>query len=269
MDGSAITRSAPDTEIPRRKRWQRRFVRFTIRPFLPTRCVHDAGGLQRAASLARSGYGTLVLMNHFSLRDGLQVLHLLFSNGTLCRRPTLAPAAVHHLQGSSLPRLADRVGVRLLPIATPESVERHGLSPGSGVSPLCYARQAITTLDVGGIVLLAPQVGRRPALGTPRSRPVSLLMAQAHRRHVHDIALLFVGLGIEGETDYRLDRVGGLNLCRRYEVRIGHTFTLDEALEAAGGLRQLDDWTYRQLRNWVPAAYATGNGTGDGAGGHC
>lgn len=244
-----------EKEISRQQRWQRRLVRAGVHFIIPADAVLDAGGLRRAESLARAGYGTLVLMNHFSLRDGLQVLHLVYGSEALRRRPTLAPAASHHLGGPLLPALADAVGIRLLPITTTEAVQDQGLDPASGVSPLAYARQAIGTLRGGGIVLLAPQAGRRPVLGEPRMRPVSLLLAQARRQRVRDVALFFVGLGIAGENDYTLENVGGLNPGRRYEVRIGHTYTLDEALECAGGLRGLDAWVYRELRRWVPAPY--------------
>lgn len=244
-----------EKEISRQQRWQRRLVRAGVHFVIPADAVLDAGGLRRAGSLARAGYGTLVLMNHFSLRDGLQVLHLIYGSEALRRRPTLAPAASQHLVGPLLPALAEAVGVRLLPITTAEAVREQGLDPATGVNPLVYARQAIGILRAGGIVLLAPQAGRRPVLGEPRMRPVSLLLAQARRQRVRDVALLFVGLGIAGESDYTLANVGGLNPGRRYEVRIGQAFTLDEALARAGGLRGLDAWVYRELRRWVPAPY--------------
>lgn len=247
-----------EKDISRQKLWQRWVIRLAIRGLIPARLVHDSGGLQRAETLASTGYGLLVLMNHFSLRDGLQVLHFLYGSEVLRRRVTLAPAASHHLEGSPFPVLADSVGVRLLPVASPEAVARHGLAPGSGTSPLVYAREAIATLQAGGIVLLAPQAGRRPVLGEPQMHPVSLLLAQALRQRVRDVALLFIGLGISGVTDYALDKVGGFNPGRRYEICVGYTFTLVEALEAAGKLRQVDAWAYRQLRNWVPATYRGG-----------
>ena len=245
-----------ESEITRQERWQRRFLRHVIRPLVPARLISDAGGLQRAESLARAGYGTLVLMNHFSLRDGVQVLHLLYGSEILRRRPTLAPAASHHLEGTLLPALAGRVGIQLVPITTPAAVKRHGLAPASGTNPLLYARQAIAALDNGGIVLLAPQAGRCPALGEPEMRPVSLLLAQALRQHVRDVALLFVGLGIAGVSDYSLEKVGGFNPGLRYEIRVGQTYTFSEALSAAGRLRELDAWAYRRLRNAVPPAYS-------------
>lgn len=245
-----------EKEISRQQRWQRRLVRAGVHFIIPADAILDAGGLQRAESLARAGYGTLVLMNHFSLRDGLQVLHLVYGSEALRRRPTLAPAASQHLAGRLLPTLANAVGIRLLPITTMEAVKEQGLDPASGLNPLVYARQAIGALRAGGIVLLAPQAGRRSLLGEPQMRPVSLLLAQARRQRVRDVALFFVGLGIAGESDYSLEKVGGLNPGRRYEVRIGQTFTLDEAIARAGGLRGLDAWVYRELRRWVPEPYS-------------
>jgi hypothetical protein len=211
-------------------------------------------------TLARAGYGLLVLMNHFSFRDPPQVLSMLFSSELLRTRPVLAPTAAHQAN-AAVRAIADIFGIELCLIVTAESVARKGLDPSQGQTPMDYAREATNTLSEGGIVLLAPQTTRMPSLGVPTARPVSLLLAQARRKRLHNVALVCLGLGISGVSDYDLGAVGGFNLRRHYEARLGRVFTLDEALQEAGSLRAMDAWIFTQLRDLVPASYARGNPT--------
>lgn len=210
--------------------------------------------LGEAAALVDAGNGLLVLMNHFSQRDGLQVLRLLYGQPLLRTRSTLTPVA-SHLITPLVRSLADLFTVELAPITSPEAVETLGLDPATGQNPLDYARAAVRLLGEGGIVLLAPQAGRRPCLEAPEMRPVSLLLAQARRRRVTDLILLPVGLGIPREMDYSLENTGGLNLLRRYVVSVGRPTMLEEAVTAAGGWRQMDRWALDQLGELVPEAY--------------
>lgn len=233
--------------------WVRGAVAKTLAPLLP---AHLAGEehLAEAEALVEQGYGLLVLMNHFSKRDGLQALRLLYGRRILRERPTLVPVA-SHLAGPAVRGLAHLSDVDLALMTTPQAVAKLGLDPATGEAALAYARRAVTTLADGGIVLLAPQAGRQPMLGEPEMRVSSLLLAQARRKRVSNVALLFVGLGLPGATTYTLGEVGGLNLGRPYRLHVGPPITLDAALAAAGGLRRLDQWVFAQLRPLVPVAY--------------
>ena len=224
-------------------------------PLLPARILANMGGLQRAGYLARGGMGVLVLINHFSLRDGFDTFRLLFGNPALRRLPMLAPAA-SHLIDWRLRLLTSLLAVELAPITSPEATANLGLPPESRENALAYSQAAIARLDAGGVVLLAPQAGRRPCLVPPvKMRPVSLLLAQAKRKQVTNFCLLFVGLGLAGAAGYSLETNGGLNLGQRYEVRVGEAFTFDEAVALAGDLRRVEGWVYTQLAGLVPAAY--------------
>jgi hypothetical protein len=241
--------------LSRARAGMRRLVVPLIAPLLPAEILANMGGLQRAGYLAGSGMGVLVLINHFSLRDGFDTFRILFGHPTLQRLPMLAPAA-SHLIDRRLQLLSALFAVELAPITSPEAVANLGLPPESGENALAYSQTAIARLDAGGVVLLAPQVGRRPCLAPPaKMRPVSLLLAQAKRKRVTDFCLLFVGLGLTAATGYSLQTNGGLNLGQRYEIRVGEAFTYDEAVALAGGLRQVEGWAYTQLAGLVPAAY--------------
>lgn len=242
-------------QLSRARAGLRRLAVPLTAPLLPAQIRLNRGGLQRAGFLAGSGMGVLVLINHFSLRDGLDIFRLLFAHRTLRQRSMLAPAA-SHLIDRRLRLLTALFAVDLTPITSPEAVANLGLPAGTGANALAYSQTAIARLDTGGVVLLAPQAGRRPCLEPPANmRPVSLLLAQARRKHATGFCLLFVGLGLAGARDYSLEATGGLNLGQRYELRVGEAFTFDEAVALAGGLRQVERWAYTQLADLVPAPY--------------
>jgi hypothetical protein len=226
-----------------------------VAPLLPGRIEANGGGLQRAGYLAQQGMGVLVLINHFSLRDGFDVFRLLFAHSVLRELPVLAPVA-SHLIGPVARLLAALFTVEVAPMTSPEATANLGLDPTTGQNALAYSQMTIAHLETGGVVLLAPQVGRRPCLAPLEDmRPVSLLLAQARRKRAADFCLLFVGLGLAGAPAYSLDETGGLNLGRRYELRVGEAFTVDEAIALAGDLRRVEGWVYQQLAPLVPAAY--------------
>lgn len=225
-----------------------------LTPLLPAQVVAGEENLVRAEALVGERSGLLVLINHFSKRDGLQVLRLLFSRPLLRQQPVLVPVA-SHLADPAVRTLARLFAVNLALMTTPAAVATLGLDPASGEDALAYARRAVDTLAEGGIVLLAPQAGRQPTLGEPQMRVTSLLLAQARRQRIANLALLFVGLGLPGATAYSLAEVGGLNLGRPYLVRVGPTISSEEALAKAGSLRRLDPWVFDQLRSLVPEGY--------------
>ncbi len=242
-------------ELGGAKTGMRRLIVPLTAPLLPARIVANDGGLQRAGFLAGRGMGVLVLINHFSLRDGFDTFRLLFTQPTLRRLSMLAPVA-SHLIDSRVRLLAGLFGVALAPITSPEAVANLGLPAESGANALAYSQAAISRLGAGGLVLLAPQAGRRPCLTPPQGmRPVSLLLAQARRKRATNFCLLFVGLGLAGAARYSLETTGGLNLGQRYELRVGKAFTFDEAVALAGDLRQVEGWVYGQLARLTPAAY--------------
>ena len=235
-------------------RGARRLARVGTAPLLPSQIVRDEGGLVEAEALVREGCGLIALMNHFSMRDSLEVLRLLYARPALRSRPTVAPVAAQHA-GKAIYLLADLLAVQLCPINSPEALAELGPDAPPALSALEYTQQAVAVLGRAGIVPLSPQAGRRPALVRPAMRPLSMLMVQARRKRVQKIAILLLGLGIRNESDYSLAHAGGLNLGRVYEIQIGSTFTSEEALAAAGNWRALDDWALEQLRPLVPAAY--------------
>jgi hypothetical protein len=224
---------------------------------LRCRLVDEEGGWSRAESLLEQGYGLIALMNHFSVRDAPQALALLARSRVMRQRPYIAPAASHQVAVyEGLVRFFTALfAIELCPVVTPfrgpNGTSREEIRANNNA----YRARTAAVLQEGGLMLLAPQAHRSPRLGTPRGRAVAKLLEQFSPRSTPHVALLFMGLGIPGVTDYAREQVGGLNLAKRYEARIGATFTVEEALKAQPDLDAIDDWVFAQLRTVVPRSY--------------
>jgi hypothetical protein len=190
--------------------------------------VDPQGSLAKSQERIQNRCGLLVLMNHFSTRDPLQLLCLLFDNKQLRQRHLVAPVAFHQYS-PTVQRFADWIAFEVFPVVTDEASTAGGQDQETGL--LAYVRAAVKTLSDGGIVILAPQVGRRACLGEPIGRPIGLLTAELRRRGVGCVSLLFVGLGMPNVTDYSTSSVRGFNFARTYDVRLGDVLELGEALE--------------------------------------
>jgi hypothetical protein len=56
-------------------------------------------------------------------------------------------------------------------------------------------------------------------------------------------------------ASYDKKTVGGSNLFRRFDLRIGQPYIADEAVELAGGIDLLDAWIFEELAELVPDVY--------------
>ncbi|MDT8304433.1 MAG: hypothetical protein RRC07_00745 [Anaerolineae bacterium] len=224
---------------------------------LRCRLVDEEGGWVRAESLLSQGYGLIALMNHFSVRDAPQALALLARSRVMRRQPYIAPAASHQLAANEgLVRFFTALfAIELCPVITPFRGSGSA-NPGEiRANNDAYRSRTAAVLQEGGIMLLAPQARRSPQLGTPRGRPVGKLLEHFSPGGENRVALLFIGFGIPGVSDYAREQVGGLNLAMRYEARIGATVTVAEALQAQPDVDEIDNWVFAQLRTVVPPGY--------------
>ena len=247
-------------DLPAVQRLLRRVAAGLAALILPCRVVDENGGLARAETLLDAGYGLIVLVNHFSTRDGPQVLALLGRNRTMRRRTFVGPAAHHQLRRHVLlvRVLGALLAIRLYPVITPHAAGLYRRQRRQGDGLATYLQAASASLKRGSIILLAPQARRRRYLGIPPTgRPVAKLLTQAEADQVQRIGLVFIGLSIPHHADYSLSKVGGVNLFRRYAARVGSTVTLAEALRESQGMSAMDDWVFARLRDLVPEAYGT------------
>lgn len=244
-------------EVSRTQVRLRRAAAFLGRIIFPQRLYDEHGGLERANGLSQENYGLLVIINHFATRDALQAILLVFGSSVLVRRPIVAPVAAHQYgrYGRLIQYLARQLGLMLMPVVTGDTVRKLGNvgQRGRGLSE--YVEAASACLGSGGVVLLAPQGGRRAKLGRPRGRAVSHLLAEAQRRDIDRMACLLLGLALRGVIDYGDTSVRGFNLGRLYEVRIGRVATLGEVCREVGRLPLVDGWTFAHLSELVPESY--------------
>ncbi|MBI4038007.1 hypothetical protein HY382_03110 [Candidatus Curtissbacteria bacterium] len=127
------------------------------------------------------------------------------------------------------------------------------MSPTTGFRE--YLREGIKTLGKGGALMMTPQATREISLSeAPQSRPLATLLIRADDLE-NGIAILFVGIGIEGVTDYDSPKIRGFNLRKKYKVTIGSCFTKKEAEAAASGIKLVDSWAFSELAKVVPPSY--------------
>jgi hypothetical protein len=253
----------------------------------PHALIDEREGLSGAEKLILDGYGLMVVINHFSKRDGIQAAISMCDNRVFKKKPILLPIGLHQFeQHREVQVLAPISGVQLMPISTRNTVEfvseEYGemedwpeeiierYERGKGMRE--YMDGAVQMVNAGGIVIVAAQGRRRESLGeAPEEHTMGALLAYGWGRiDIDRVAILCVGLSIPGETDYSEENAGGLNWRRLYEIRVGNVNTLKQALSSAYGKdvggeldpkeyrearRQFDQWVYSQLRELVPEEY--------------
>jgi len=220
--------------------------------------VHIIGdGWYRAEQLVKDGYGLGVVGNHFSLRDGPQlVADVICGNDFLRTRPILIPIASHQ-RGIMLRMMAIPFNIQLLPIVTKETIDR-GLDNGFPIrtGEKEYVIQAISVLQKSGVVLLLPQATRCPYLDDkPERKPIGLLFARARKFNLDKFALLYASVELKGQEDYSDETITRYNLGETYVVKTGPCYTQEEVLALAGNSKKVDLFSLDVLKTLVPRAY--------------
>jgi hypothetical protein len=221
---------------------------------LPCQFHVDDQHVAEAETILEQGNGLIILMNHFSMRDALQVTSWLFRHRVASRRRIVAPVAFHQ-DGFVIRVMSNLVAIELCPIVTSRTEElgAGGKRRGSGIRD--YLNTAVETLKHGGMVLVAPQGSRKSQLGEPVGHPVGNIISWAKRKGAQNLGTWCFGLGITGATSYDKKKVSGSNFFRRFDLRIGKPYIAEEAIEIAGGIDMVDTWVFDQLAELVPEAY--------------
>lgn len=224
----------------------------------PYEVAHVTSGLNWAEALLQQDppWGLVVAFNHYSLRDFVDTARVLATSQVIRERPVLVPIAFHQ-HNPLVAKIGEYFDLIFSPIVIRDTVNKPGydhVHRGQGLAK--YVRDAAKVLAAGGVVPISLQEGRRPKLGGPEVPALSFFLKHMERQRVERVAILFVGLGLRGETDYSRPGVDKLNIGRLVEVKIGDAFTKTEATVAASSVGQsLDQWAYAQIRPLVPEAY--------------
>jgi hypothetical protein len=222
--------------------------------FIPCQQSGQAEYVIQAEEMLEQGNGLIVLMNHFSLRDPLQVTSWLFRNKVTGRRPIIAPVA-YHRHDLILRFLCYLMAIETYPIATLKTIRLGYDVPERGAAVQTYLESAVSALEAGSIVFIAPQGGRKSRLRAPVGHPVGSIITLAEQKCIHNYGILILGLSVPGATSYDQASVRGLNVFRKYGLGISQPYRADEAVELAGGIDSVDAWIFGKMAELLPAAY--------------
>lgn len=246
--------------------WRRMIAVRTLDLLFPYTFRDEQQNVKTMDRYLKAGHGIVVLYPHFSLGDVRIYQALIEQSAELRRRTLLMPVAWHQQGFPGLAALARFTGTIAVPLVTSDTKrkeaelqaagkpvpwdqqdERHGLRN--------YIAQAAKVLKDGGIVMVAPQGGRRPTLAPFEGKPVTILDTMLRRAGVDPSSFAYVFLGVEmpGAAKYT-DR--GLNIRKRYTITLGGVLRADTFRERANAHNHLlDDEALSVMRSLAPDAY--------------
>lgn len=235
----------------------RKLTVAALSPVFRSEKTDNANGIEKAKELLKKGYGLIVVINHFSLKDPPLAINEVFLHREMGSKKVIAPIA-YHMDNTLYHKLGKLIGVVLKPIVT-ENTVREGKNNGHELNEgkREYLDECIKLLKKGGVVVLAPQGTRMPYLGQPDKPIIGMIMAKAKKGGVERFAVLFMGFSIEGVDDYSDKKVRGFNPFKKYSVNIGACLTNQELMEkeAGGNIRAVDKIVYEELSKIVPINY--------------
>lgn len=220
------------------------------------------GNLSSLNERLKSGDGAIGLVPHFSKGDFLTILcSLLTSSNEVSKRQILIPIAAHQR-----PRYLDWIccfaDIKLATIITLDTKHKGKDLKAKGkpvpwqnldseTAVKSYLGRAALTLKEGGVVILAPQGGRRNLLTPFKGGPVSKLEQYCQETGIDDFAYFTLGLEVPGAEDY--SKLKGLNIRSKYIVTLGNLINRNNI---AGNI---DAWGYQAMLELAPSAYKPQN----------
>ncbi len=233
----------PDTHILRRRATKAVLGSLLFRSEIIT--GQQSNGFADFENKILGGYGGIIVLKHFSLKDPPQVIKdIIFSSPILIEREVLAPNALHQIYPGVM--LIGRIlGIKIDPIVTENTVTK-ARERGKAVIPELnegskeFVRDAIDYLKRGQLVVIAPEGERRNNLEPYGKNSIGALLGAA-RLAKANVALLTVDLRVAGAGEGYWNR-SRFNPLAKYEVRIGRCLTGGEVLSMANGRwRDIDE----------------------------
>lgn len=244
-------------EVGTGSRFWRGFARKGVGSLFRSEVQESAGGLARAEQLLVDGYGLIICANHFSRGDPVRIFDEIIFKSNVMRKRRIAVAVASHQFDNILKFSGKLLDLQLLPVVTNETIRLNKASQDDYhriKSLFSYLKKSAETLKQAGIVLLFPQGTRQTQLVIPEKGAAGVL-ARFLNEKLERLAFLCIGLGIDGVEDYSREKIGGLNLARKYQMVIGQTWTWQEILQQVGTVREVDRLIFTQLGDLVPANY--------------
>ena len=240
--------------------WRRDVTASIISKIFPYEVTANSFPLDMIRTYTDDGYGIVMVYNHPSKSDHVRAASVIVDEveGVKTRR-IASPIALHQLK--TLAKLLGRVGkVELLPVVTDDTREKFK-EKGKTLPSIRaqvkmagdYMESGREILREGGVLAVAPQIGRRSTLGEPGGKVLERFFSGFDHGK---IAFLFVGLGITGVTDYSKPGIDGYNVRKPFSITFGRPMTRVELeILARNSGTTIDKVVFNELSKVVPPAY--------------
>lgn len=225
------------------------------------------GQLAKVEILLSEGYGVVGLVPHFSYGDFMRVISSLLQNSPVIQnREMLIPLAVH--QDRPLMRWMEAyTQIQLANLITLDTRKKEKVyvdkgqrvpwqSKVAGSGDHVYMGRAAEVLKRAGVIMVAPQGGRRPILEHFEKEAVRFIDSGARRLGVKKLAYMFFGIDAPHLKNYRKKGLSGMHPFRPYVVTLGPVMTsagLRERAETNG--RTIDQEAYAIMLELAPLNY--------------
>lgn len=234
------------------------------------------GALEKAEKLLSEGYGLITIFNHWSKRDPAEVIKALTSLLPHALFVDMHAPVGKHQWKFYIAAISEFWGVAASPITTPDTLrEWRRQKPPRLVNKdeaekeyQAYLQTAAEILELGGILFVAPQAGRKSRMTAFPGDPIGSIVYFTREQGFEKIAFLPIGIGEKGRTDYS---ASGFNFGHTYTLSIGECMALSEIEEELTQRNQsinqqrsqqpnlrlitVDNVIYEQLNTVVPDAY--------------
>lgn len=242
----------------------------------PYKIIDPEGNLKKADNVLKQGKGLVILTPHATNGELVREFSAFGLHSGMFRRANLlSPIARHQRDLNNLPMLTRLGGIGLADITTEDTIKEEkkleqagleipwdgGHAEGFGYIEFTRRAQGILlrteTPQKPGVILEAPQQGRRGLLEPFPHRPVEILCRPLESRgHGDRISIMMLGLEIPGVEDYSDKQIRGTNKHRSYNLTMGPVIDLIELRQMAirNGL-SLDRQVYEIMLKLAPPAY--------------
>lgn len=243
--GKEYTPIPPPEAVIRRRKWvaESRFVNT----LLPLQIFDYHDGLGKAAEAASHGSGLDAFFGpHPGIRDALDIGRVMVNKPEIRSRPVLAAIAKHQYDIVPLRWLSSFFGVELRPVVTRRTLERQpGKYTRKDISGMLqsFIGDLTAALDAGGVCYETIYADRQATLIPPSQKPAELAVNKVTQAGVTDFGLLLIYLHVPDAGDH----IRGLRFGQKYEAWVGDYYPVQEAVERAGGIPNLDMWAYTQM----------------------
>jgi hypothetical protein len=211
------------------------------------------------------GYGMIIVMPHFSKREGVNALLSLGKRSPqLIRSEIVIPIARHQYKQPGI-FVGGLAQAHYVPIITPDTEEYAVALKDAGKKVpweeenqrrmyVEYLKAAEHALQANGVVAIAPQGGRKARLHEFEGDPISHLLGRT--KHNPKVALALLGAEVVGFETYDPVVVGGYNRKEHYIITLGDVLTKATLIDSAKTMgRTIDQEIAVRMNDLAPQAY--------------